>query len=94
MRNTSGITPKIQARGGAHLGIHRSHRLPQVGTSLRARLNQRSVSSVVQGSSAVSRTGAVCVDEVIIYVNSITTEVITYRNSITLTETETERDEQ
>ena len=33
VRNTSGITPKKQARGGAHLGLHRSRRMPQVGTS-------------------------------------------------------------
>ena len=33
VRNTSGITQKRQARGGAHLGLHRSHRVPQVGTS-------------------------------------------------------------
>ena len=39
VRNTSGITPKRQARGGAHLGLHCSHRVPQVGTSPRAQLS-------------------------------------------------------
>ena len=34
VRNTSGITPKKQARGVAHLGLHHSRRMPQVGTSL------------------------------------------------------------
>ena len=29
VRNTSGITPKRQARGEAHLGLHCSHRVPQ-----------------------------------------------------------------
>ena len=33
MRNTSGFTQKRQARGGAHLGLHCNHRVPQVGTS-------------------------------------------------------------
>ena len=33
VRNTSGITQKRQARGGAHLGLHRSRWVPQVGTS-------------------------------------------------------------
>eukprot|EP00966_Prymnesium_polylepis_P129981 3005761-Prymnesium_polylepis.1 len=32
VRNTSGITPKRQAPGGAHLGLHCSRRVPQVGT--------------------------------------------------------------
>ena len=34
VRNTSGFTQKWQARGGAHLGLHRSCSMPQVGTSL------------------------------------------------------------
>ena len=33
VRNTSGFTQKSQARGGAHLGLHCNHRVPQVGTS-------------------------------------------------------------
>ena len=33
VRNTSGITQKRQARGGAHLGLHCSRCVPQVGTS-------------------------------------------------------------
>ena len=33
VRNTSGFTQKRQARGGAHLGLHCNHRVPQVGTS-------------------------------------------------------------
>ena len=33
VRNTSGFTQKRQARGVAHLGLHRSRRMPQVGTS-------------------------------------------------------------
>ena len=34
VRNTSRITQKRQARGVAHLGLHRGRRMPQVGTSL------------------------------------------------------------
>ena len=33
VRNTSGFTQKRQAPGGAHLGLHRSRRVPQVGLS-------------------------------------------------------------
>ena len=32
VRNTPGITLKRQARGGVHLGLYCSHRVPQVGT--------------------------------------------------------------
>ena len=31
VRNTSGITQKRQARGGAHLGLHHNRREPQEG---------------------------------------------------------------
>jgi len=33
VRNTSGITQKRHAPGGAHLGLHRTRPVPQVGTS-------------------------------------------------------------
>ena len=43
VRNTSGITQKRQARGGAHLGLHCNHRVPQVGTSQPEVWSRRSV---------------------------------------------------
>ena len=40
-----GFTPKRQARGGTHLGLDRSHRVPQVGTSPRAQLSSDQVAT-------------------------------------------------
>ena len=43
VRNTSGFTQISQARGGAHLGLHCNHRVPQVWTSQPEVWSRRSV---------------------------------------------------
>ena len=58
VRNTSGFTQKRQARGGAHLGLHRSHWVPQVGTSQPEVWVVRSVGrSVGRSGRSVGRVG-------------------------------------
>ena len=61
VRNTSGFTQKRQARGGAHLGLHRSHWVPQVGTSQPEVWVVRSVGRSVGWSVGRSVDPSVCV---------------------------------